>query len=924
MKKFFTLLSLLLMTLGAVQTNAQLLDRSGWTITASSEGTETATSGFATTIIDGDISTYWHSYWNGMSNAKGYLTPMVPQFFTIDMGSTQTFKTIGYIPRPYVNNAPGNGTAYTWKLYVSDEAFATTDSETSPATIVDALGDPQMSGTWSYDSYDPTSQIQTATNETELSGRYVMFVITSAKGDNFGSCAEFFLSKDDTMSYPFYPYGTSQIEGTKYLDLGEGTPATDLSTDGQWYALYNHKRGAYVHEEQTKLMMRSPSTAALQGAKAADKLGYLFKLISADNGTYKFLSANGVSFSIAGSSSSVVSPLLDYSNLKTFNVQQIGDNAGHFYIQETDNNVVADGNGAGYGFVGWGTSVPTSSGGNNCYHFIPVTLSDVPLNYLITPANDKVYTVSTADRGSWMYDASVSENLLTYTQRNSTAVDATNANQQFAFITSTKGNLYVYNVGAKKFLSTNSVGVNLTTAPQTSGATMINNEENNVSYPYVVAIDGHHLGISSWYTSVNGYTNAEGVISFYNDLEDGGNQVRITEVEDVEFDAAVALARADLFDAIDAYPLGTTYGTYISTEAYTTALAAAQAALSNADATAAELSSAQSAVTTAAAGLVLNLPADGAFLRIKGHNTAGAYLAGENTTTDGKTTRGAFSTATDATTILYYKDGYLLSYGSGLYLCNNSNFAGYNGVQTAGTAITFAKNANVTATGAGAYYVNFAGNSNATRHLYAHNDNYTDAGGGTPNDIRYTFDLEAVESLPVTISAAGYATLYAPVALTVPEGVTAYLVEMQDEKAILNEAGSVIPANTGVVIAGEAGTYNFDITTTDETATSALTGSVPSVNKSVGTYILANKSKGVGFYAINNESDVTVHGFRAFYEDTDAHVAAYLFGGDTTGINAVDSLSNGTNAPMYDLSGRRVAKATKGIYILNGKKVLVK
>lgn len=913
MKKIFTLLTLLLLTLGAAHVNAQLLDRSGWTITASSEGYETATCGYATTIIDGDVSTYWHSYWDGMTGANGYLTPMVPQFFTIDMGSTQTFKTIGYIPRANC----GNGTAYTWKLYVSDEAFASTDSETSPSTIVDALGDPQMSGTWSYDSFDPSSQIQTATSETELSGRYVMFVITSAKGDSYGSCAEFFLSKDDTMSYPF-SFCTSQIEGTKYLAVGD--PATELSTDGQWYALYNHGRSAYVHEEQTELKMRSASTASLAGAEAADKLGYLFKLIPADNGTYKILDANGRSFSIAGSSSTVITSFTDYSNLKTFNIQQIGDNSGHFYIQETDNSVVADGNGAGYGFVGWGTSVPTSSGGNNCYHFVPVTLSDEPTSYLVTLSNSKVYTVSTVDRGSWMYDASVSESLLTYTQRNSTAADATSANQQFAFITSTKGKLYVYNVGAKKFLSTNSTGVNLTTAPQTSGATLINNESNNVAYPYVVAIDGHHLGISSWYTSDNGYTDAEGVISFYNDLKDGGNQVRLTAV-DVAFDASVALARADLFDAISAYPLGTTYGTYISTEAYATALAAAQEVLSNADATAEELNSALSAVNTAAAALILNMPADGAFLRIKSHNSSSAYLASGNSTAKGG--RANYSTETDGSTIFYFKDGSLLNYGSTLYLCNVSNFAGYNGVQTAGTTISFAKNANVTASGAGAYYVNFVGNSNAVRHLYAQDANYTDAGGGTPNNIRYTFDLEAVESLPVTISAAGYATLYAPVALTIPEGVTAYTVTMEDTKATLNAIEGTIPAETGVVLKGDAGTYNFAITTTDQTAETDLTGSVPSVNKSVGTYILANKTAGVGFYAINNSEDVTVHGFRAFYENNAAGVAAYLFG-STTGISTVNSADSTLNAPMYDLSGRRVAKATKGIYIQNGKKVLVK
>ena len=52
-------------------------------------------------------------------------------------------------------------------------------------------------------------------------------------------------------------------------------------------------------------------------------------------------------------------------------------------------------------------------------------------------------------------------------------------------------------------------------------------------------------------------------------------------------------------------------------------------------------------------------------------------------------------------------------------------------------------------------------------------------------------------------------------------------------------------------------------------------------------------------------------------------VNGFPFNGTTTGIEQIEAGADAKNA-IYDLSGRRVNKAAKGIYILNGKKVLVK
>ena len=92
-----------------------------------------------------------------------------------------------------------NGRATTFKIYVSDTNFESVSNVKSAKQIVDALGEPTMTGTFSYPNDDQV--LKTATSDTELSGRYVMFIVTAANDDQgVASCAEFYLSKDASIA----------------------------------------------------------------------------------------------------------------------------------------------------------------------------------------------------------------------------------------------------------------------------------------------------------------------------------------------------------------------------------------------------------------------------------------------------------------------------------------------------------------------------------------------------------------------------------------------------------------------------------------------------------------------------------------------------------------------------------------------------
>lgn len=343
-------------------------------------------------------------------------------------------------------------------------------------------------------------------------------------------------------------------------------------------------------------------------------------------------------------------------------------------------------------------------------------------------------------------------------------------------------------------------------------------------------------------------------------------------------------------------------------------------------ATSAEITSARSELLKACSTFAfsLNKPANGTFIRI--HSSAASqaampYLSSETSMV--KDNRAAYLVGKDgeneAKTIFFYNGNKLLAYETGYYLENISNFAGYKDITT-GTSIQFSEASN---RAAGCYNVKFNGN----RFLYTQVSGsyyFTDAGSSAPAD-GYNFQMEYVESLPLSVGAAGYATLIAPVALEIPAGVEVYTAAFEGGKAKLTSISAVIPANVGVVVKAARGTYNFNITTTGSVATSALSGvpNTANVANESAAFILANGKHGVGFYKLSS-ANRTIHGFRAFYTaPAEAQaVSAFLLEDNVTGIEEIETSAD--KAPIYDLSGRRVAKAEKGVYIQNGRKIFVK
>ena len=177
------------------------------------------------------------------------------------------------------------------------------------------------------------------------------------------------------------------------------------------------------------------------------------------------------------------------------------------------------------------------------------------------------------------------------------------------------------------------------------------------------------------------------------------------------------------------------------------------------------------------------------------------------------------------------------------------------------------------------------------------------------------------------ITAAEWATLVPSAKVSVPAGVKAYTVTAANSTTATlsaEDAITVIPADEPVLINGAEGTYYFPKTAdaaSDVTGNLLQTGAVASADGS--QYILANGGSGVGFYKATAGTAIAA-GKAYLVSPSDAPFFLFNLGSETTGINVVKGEGFTVNGEVYDLQGRKVAKPTKGLYIVNGKKVMIK
>lgn len=173
-----------------------------------------------------------------------------------------------------------------------------------------------------------------------------------------------------------------------------------------------------------------------------------------------------------------------------------------------------------------------------------------------------------------------------------------------------------------------------------------------------------------------------------------------------------------------------------------------------------------------------------------------------------------------------------------------------------------------------------------------------------------------------------YATLNLPYASKLPpyDDVTAYKATVEGSTVNLTKyktVREVLPANTPVLLTAEsAGEKNFVPAPYAAAEETGFQGTLAATAvEATNTYILSQKDGKVNFFALD-ETNNTINANKAYLVVSAGGAQALNFNfGNTTGIQNAAVEGVNANAPLFDLSGRRVVKAVKGgIYIQNGKK----
>lgn len=192
---------------------------------------------------------------------------------------------------------------------------------------------------------------------------------------------------------------------------------------------------------------------------------------------------------------------------------------------------------------------------------------------------------------------------------------------------------------------------------------------------------------------------------------------------------------------------------------------------------------------------------------------------------------------------------------------------------------------------------------------------------GNPASVIYEFKAE-------------YGTIMLPGNIAVPTGVKAYTCSGADESGVLelSDLSTGFKANVPYIVQGEVGRkyqlIGYNASNNRANTAGILTGVYENTTAPVGSYVLQNKSGKLGFYKVMEGEQPTVGANRCYVtlpaEGGASSVRALFFGSDVTGIGAVGNEEQTVAPAVYDLSGRRVEKMQKGVYIVGGKKVLVK
>ena len=224
-------------------------------------------------------------------------------------------------------------------------------------------------------------------------------------------------------------------------------------------------------------------------------------------------------------------------------------------------------------------------------------------------------------------------------------------------------------------------------------------------------------------------------------------------------------------------------------------------------------------------------------------------------------------------------------------------------------------------------------NNTDYRYLHVNGGNAVGWEANTPASQWYIVPATDVEIDMVAQGDNTYASAYLPFSVSAVDGASAYVGALNADKNAIDMKGvSGVPANTGFVLVGNGSKATLTIGDA-----AAIEGENALIGTNTGIQLTSGENDNHASYLVFGVNNGTV----GFYKPASALTSiaankAYInaselsnqaialnFGNTVTGINAATLVKGENNAPIYDLSGRRVWAPVKGgLYIQNGKKII--
>ena len=217
-------------------------------------------------------------------------------------------------------------------------------------------------------------------------------------------------------------------------------------------------------------------------------------------------------------------------------------------------------------------------------------------------------------------------------------------------------------------------------------------------------------------------------------------------------------------------------------------------------------------------------------------------------------------------------------------------------------------------------------------------NNYLDCqdGGSIYTDTNiekeeFAFELATETEVTLALSEVGWATLILPFDAELPEGVKAWSCgEADGETLTLTEAES-LKANTPYLMNGEESTHAFTgygLADKDSYTDGLFVGTYVDYQTTADgkTYVLQNQNGNLAFYLVTDAAQPWIRAYRSYMVYEGAAGAPKFSLGRGEGTTSIDKAQlTIDNVVIYDLMGRKVSTMEKGgVYIVNGKKVVIK